>query len=60
MKIEERLEKSGRFEAVSVSFATGTILIRSPRALDFEDLTFVQQVCEMCIRDSSSGPRQLW
>lgn len=46
MKIEERLEKSGRFEAVSVSFATGTILIRSPRALDFEDLAFVQQVCD--------------
>lgn len=46
MKIEERLEKSGRFEAVSVSFATGTILIRSLRTLNLEDLTFVQQVCD--------------
>ncbi len=46
MKIEERLEKSGRFESVSVSFATGAILIRTPRTLNLEDLAFVQQVCD--------------
>ncbi|WP_105203265.1 heavy metal translocating P-type ATPase [Neobittarella massiliensis] len=44
MKIEEKLQQSGKFQRAAVSFASGTILIKNDHLLTDSEVAFIAQV----------------